>query len=232
MDYCAPCRRHLNGALICAGCGAPATGPGTTAAPTAAAPDRPYAHTTADDPAGSLPGAGHHDHDATHPGRAGRRAAGRPDVRTGSRRSGRRPGRLVVSVVGLAVAGLGVAALAANGTEGAPADPAAGAPVTLEPRQGGAAPQPSSDPGRPEATGTAGPSPTQRPTGRTASPSPSKSAATTAPATSRAPEPAATSAAPVLPPGPSTAPATTPSPSATGTPKPTATCTQFLFWCT
>ncbi|WP_446423362.1 SCO2400 family protein, partial [Kitasatospora purpeofusca] len=27
MNYCAPCRRHLNGALACPGCGAPATGP-------------------------------------------------------------------------------------------------------------------------------------------------------------------------------------------------------------
>ncbi|MGW4251437.1 SCO2400 family protein, partial [Streptomyces californicus] len=24
MDYCHPCRRHLNGALACAGCGTPA----------------------------------------------------------------------------------------------------------------------------------------------------------------------------------------------------------------
>ncbi|WP_425275880.1 SCO2400 family protein, partial [Streptomyces recifensis] len=33
MDYCHPCRRHLNGALACPGCGAPAL---TAVAPTAA----------------------------------------------------------------------------------------------------------------------------------------------------------------------------------------------------
>ncbi|WP_030817366.1 SCO2400 family protein, partial [Streptomyces sp. NRRL F-2799] len=32
MDYCHPCRRHLNGALACPGCGAPAL---TAVAPTA-----------------------------------------------------------------------------------------------------------------------------------------------------------------------------------------------------
>ncbi|HET6634849.1 MAG TPA: hypothetical protein VFH77_07455 [Streptomyces sp.] len=31
MDYCARCRRHLNGALACPGCGAPAAGPQTAA---------------------------------------------------------------------------------------------------------------------------------------------------------------------------------------------------------
>ncbi|MFJ7999106.1 hypothetical protein ACIQ7D_18430 [Streptomyces sp. NPDC096310] len=30
MDYCHPCRRHLNGALTCAGCGAPAEGASTS----------------------------------------------------------------------------------------------------------------------------------------------------------------------------------------------------------
>ncbi|WP_420865634.1 SCO2400 family protein, partial [Streptomyces prasinopilosus] len=27
MDYCHPCRRHLNGALACPGCGTPAETP-------------------------------------------------------------------------------------------------------------------------------------------------------------------------------------------------------------
>lgn len=31
MDYCAQCRRHLNGALACPGCGTPAAGPPTAA---------------------------------------------------------------------------------------------------------------------------------------------------------------------------------------------------------
>ncbi|CAD5944896.1 SCO2400 family protein [Streptomyces sp. KY75] len=38
MDYCHPCRRHLNGALACAGCGTPAEalGPFAVPAPTLA----------------------------------------------------------------------------------------------------------------------------------------------------------------------------------------------------
>ncbi|NEA17525.1 hypothetical protein G3I29_18820, partial [Streptomyces halstedii] len=32
MDYCHPCRRHLNGALVCAGCGTPAEAPAPFAA--------------------------------------------------------------------------------------------------------------------------------------------------------------------------------------------------------
>ncbi|MGZ0237568.1 SCO2400 family protein, partial [Streptomyces sp. CPS1] len=33
MDYCLPCRRHLNGALVCPGCGTPADRPADPAAP-------------------------------------------------------------------------------------------------------------------------------------------------------------------------------------------------------
>ncbi|MET8948633.1 hypothetical protein ABZX30_35215 [Streptomyces sp. NPDC004542] len=49
MDYCHPCRRHLNGALACPGCGSPA-GPirayahqGAPASPYAYGPEEPYA---------------------------------------------------------------------------------------------------------------------------------------------------------------------------------------------
>ncbi|MBK6029889.1 hypothetical protein JHN57_15145, partial [Streptomyces sp. MBT59] len=44
MDYCHPCRRHLNGALACAGCGTPAEalGPYAMPAPVGPAPDEPY----------------------------------------------------------------------------------------------------------------------------------------------------------------------------------------------
>uniref|UniRef100_UPI003F916939 SCO2400 family protein n=1 Tax=Streptomyces sp. f51 TaxID=1827742 RepID=UPI003F916939 len=44
MDYCHPCRRHLNGALACAGCGTPAEalGPYAMPAPAGPAPDEPY----------------------------------------------------------------------------------------------------------------------------------------------------------------------------------------------
>ncbi|WP_432079312.1 SCO2400 family protein [Streptomyces sp. YPW6] len=38
MDYCHPCRRHLNGALACAGCGTPAEALGPCAMPAATGP--------------------------------------------------------------------------------------------------------------------------------------------------------------------------------------------------
>ncbi|NED03797.1 hypothetical protein G3I55_19255, partial [Streptomyces sp. SID6648] len=48
MDYCHPCRRHLNGALACAGCGTPAEalGPYAVPAPAGPAPDEPYGTAT------------------------------------------------------------------------------------------------------------------------------------------------------------------------------------------
>ncbi|WP_435878088.1 SCO2400 family protein [Streptomyces microflavus] len=56
MDYCHPCRRHLNGALACAGCGTPADalGPYAVPAPTPAghAPDAPGEAADAPAPAG------------------------------------------------------------------------------------------------------------------------------------------------------------------------------------
>ncbi|MYZ11507.1 hypothetical protein GT028_29715, partial [Streptomyces sp. SID2999] len=45
MDYCHPCRRHLNGALACPGCGAPAlsaVGPAATSASASGGSADPY----------------------------------------------------------------------------------------------------------------------------------------------------------------------------------------------
>ncbi|PCG87736.1 hypothetical protein CIB93_01420 [Streptomyces sp. WZ.A104] len=49
MDYCHPCRRHLNGALACAGCGTPAEalGPYAVPGPTAYVPDETAAPSSA-----------------------------------------------------------------------------------------------------------------------------------------------------------------------------------------
>ncbi|RDG35989.1 SCO2400 family protein [Streptomyces corynorhini] len=100
MDYCQPCRRHLNGALTCAGCGAPADVPPPVRAPetTVAYELTPPARETAHGP------------------RRGRDAAPRP---TGpSRRRGKRGrGRgIVIGTLGVAlVAGaLSLAGLAAE----------------------------------------------------------------------------------------------------------------------
>ncbi|SCD68418.1 hypothetical protein GA0115239_10571, partial [Streptomyces sp. BpilaLS-43] len=41
MDYCQPCRRHLNGALACAGCGTPAEALTPFTAPVEPGPDDP-----------------------------------------------------------------------------------------------------------------------------------------------------------------------------------------------
>ncbi|MEU9592358.1 hypothetical protein AB0D84_21960 [Streptomyces sp. NPDC048193] len=67
MDYCSTCRRHLNGALVCPGCGAyapdiaPPTTYSDTATPRGTAPATP-AGAPASPPAGRLlpPGALHH----------------------------------------------------------------------------------------------------------------------------------------------------------------------------
>ncbi|MGW3048320.1 SCO2400 family protein [Kitasatospora sp. NPDC001175] len=88
MDYCAPCRRHLNGALSCPGCGAPASA------------EAPFA--------GSTPGP------ADHPGPVTDPLPGPAEARRNrrSRRRSRRRGRLLaVTAVTLALGGAGVLAL-------------------------------------------------------------------------------------------------------------------------
>lgn len=62
MDYCHPCRRHLNGALACPGCGAP-----VETRQASGSVETPYAGVEST-------GAGHDGHPAD------RRAAGGPDA--------------------------------------------------------------------------------------------------------------------------------------------------------
>ncbi|WP_417466395.1 SCO2400 family protein [Kitasatospora aburaviensis] len=230
MDYCAPCRRHLNGALACPGCGALATGPDQAVPPAPAAPGPGPASRPAPAEPRPVPA-------------ASERSGGRTAARRGARRSGRRRGRLVVSVVGLAVVGLGAAALAANGSETTPSEPGAGRPATAEP-QSGPASGPATPTGVPSPSATSVAPATQRPSPRptTASRSASTSASASAAASSKggapagpettpAPDPGAQGSVPPSRPAPSTVPATTPPPPTTPAPKPTPTCTQFLFWC-
>lgn len=99
MDYCHPCRRHLNGALACAGCGTPAEALGPYAMPGAAGPtpDEPYGTAAPDDEADAPRRTRR---DARTGGRSARREAARGsrretarDTRPGSRRKAGRSGR-------------------------------------------------------------------------------------------------------------------------------------------
>lgn len=93
MDYCHPCRRHLNGALACAGCGTPAEALGPYAVPAPAGP----APGVRDAPDGTAAPSGAGDarrgtrRDARLDARrdARRGAGGRSDARPGSRRRAR-----------------------------------------------------------------------------------------------------------------------------------------------
>ncbi|MFG2818600.1 hypothetical protein ACGFX4_04135 [Kitasatospora sp. NPDC048365] len=194
MSYCAPCRRYLNGALSCPGCGARATvGPVPGAPHAAQAPHPPEASTAllpAVRPAGSL---------AQTPGTA-------PDRRR--RPSGRAGRRIaVLTAAGLVLGGAGV--LAAANTD-AGADPAQPAPTSQpdrlpQPSVSTALPLPSS--AKPSA-GTAKPSRSASSSAKpSASATPSSAAPTTAAPTTAAPPTQAT-----------TPPSPKPSPSPTCTP--------------
>ncbi|NBE56734.1 SCO2400 family protein, partial [Streptomyces boluensis] len=108
MDYCHPCRRHLNGALACPGCGTPAEACRRYAAERAAAEDAAGTEAQPDEPRA--------------PGRS-RRAAGRARRRDTERRRRRRTRALVLGAGFLLVAGgIGAAQLSADT---APSDRAA-----------------------------------------------------------------------------------------------------------
>ncbi|MEU2729667.1 SCO2400 family protein [Streptomyces griseoviridis] len=220
MDYCDPCRRHLNGALTCPGCGAT-----VRELPVAARPD------AADGAAREEPEA-----DAVADGATSRR-----DRKATAHRRRRR--RVLWTGVGfvLAAGGLSLAELGVDAPFSGPPPAGAG---SRHPDGAGSPdavpPDPSAPPadGAPAAT-SASPAPDASSSpSASASPSPTGAdddargaAATTAPATG----PAATTAAPDPEPAsqdPSSPPAqdpTTPEPDPT--PSPTPTCDRFLWWC-
>ncbi|WP_328538931.1 SCO2400 family protein [Streptomyces sp. NBC_00344] len=226
MDYCYACRRHLNGALACAGCGTPAEDLGRPAA------DEPAVyelHIREPVPAG-------HRRARKRPGRA----------RRARRRSGRRTALFATLGVVLAAGALSLAELA---TEAPQHGEAAGSVreedrPTEPPAPGGAE---SESPGRPSAVPAA-----QRSTvaGRgEPSGGPGTAAVTAAASASARPGPRGT-ASPGAPqpssaaPGPSSPgqsdspgtpappPASQPPPPPPPEPAPTETCTRFLWWCT
>ncbi|GAA3922115.1 hypothetical protein GCM10022244_34200 [Streptomyces gulbargensis] len=129
MDYCHPCRRHLNGALACAGCGTPAqelrqqaprpsgetAAPGPYAAPAAygsygtpyGTPAAPSAEPTGPaEPELEVPPEHVYELDVVAPPRpapGGRRAA-REGARRGKRGGGRRGRAVLVGTLGLVLA--------------------------------------------------------------------------------------------------------------------------------
>ncbi|MFH9742841.1 hypothetical protein ACH4MN_00140 [Streptomyces anulatus] len=262
MDYCHPCRRHLNGALACAGCGTPAEalGPYAVLAPTGPAPgvrDAPDG-TGAPSDAGDARRGTRRDArlDARRDARRG--AGGRSDARPGSRRRARgghrRRGRTVLlGALGLLLAAgaLSLAELAmepgrddtaADFVRESPSEPS-GAPSEEE-----SADEPR-DPGpvgsRPAATtgsatdaspvGTHGGSPSGAPSPEASDPdepTASPDPGDTAPSDATD-SPPADPPEPDDPREPTTAPAPPPSPAEpTPTPTPSPTCTRFLWWCT
>ncbi|MFF3642160.1 hypothetical protein [Streptomyces sp. NPDC002564] len=238
MDYCQPCRRHLNGALACPGCGAPAEA------------CREYAQTVAVSP--QQPGDGLPPGDDAYDGPAPR-TRGRRKER--SRRAHRRRRRKVLFVTaGLALAAGGLS-LAELGTESRSEDPAAASVRDA----GTAGPSPSRSgeaaggaPGAAtaeDAVATSAPaSGAARDAGRRAERERADGRETKGGAERRDdahggggdPRPAATPTA-ARPPaggGPATArptpPAATaePRPTRPPAPEPTRTCDRFLWWCT
>ncbi|MER8003546.1 hypothetical protein [Streptomyces sp. NPDC095613] len=115
MDYCHPCRRYLNGAVLCPGCGVPVRGPEPSDPEPAAgthAERAPERGTDGDDG----PGAGAYDVTPDRERTAGRRASRRPTPRRGGPRRARskRGRRAMTATVGvvLAVGALSLAELA------------------------------------------------------------------------------------------------------------------------
>ncbi|OKJ12733.1 hypothetical protein AMK20_10235 [Streptomyces sp. TSRI0261] len=262
MDYCHPCRRHLNGALACAGCGTPAEALGPCAVP---APGGP-APGALDVPDGTAAPSGAGDarrgtrRDARLDARrdARRGAGGRPDARPGSRRRARgghrRRGRTVLlGALGLLLAA-GALSLAELAMEPGRDDTAADF-VRESPSEPSGAPSEDASADAPRDPGPvgsrtgapAGPATDASPVGtREGSPSGApgpEASGPDEPTASPDPGDAAPSDAADSPPAdppepddprePTTAPAPPP-PSAepTPTPTPSPTCTRFLWWCT
>ncbi|MGM9465313.1 SCO2400 family protein [Streptomyces murinus] len=225
MDYCLPCRRHLNGALVCPGCGTPADRiPGPAAVePEPGEPEK--------GPGEGRPGG--------EPEPVGGRAERRGRKAAAHRRRRRRTVLLAAGLV-LAAGGLGFAEL---GTD-APLPFTGGGTATVKDTSADdgdssspsgrttAPPQVTNVSATSGATASASGSPAA---GASDSASPS-AAGTTEPPPSAPTAPGSPVTAPTAPPPPrptaappTTAPATSAPPPA---PSPTRTCDRFLWWCT
>lgn len=222
MDYCHPCRRHLNGALACPGCGAPVEELRAYASEEAsrAAEDTYEPEAEAEEESRPEAGAG----------------TSRRDRKAAAHRRRRRRTLLIAAGFLLAAGGLSLAELGMDAPGSSPA-PAAAGDTSVD----GGAKEEATDPAEPisnsedEVWGSASPS-------TSASPSPSKSgkesekpedkptkepqSSTTEggvqPGTTAAPEPTQADPTPTPTPDP-----TTQEPE----PEPSETCTRFLWWC-
>ncbi|MFF9689388.1 hypothetical protein [Streptomyces sp. NPDC014623] len=232
MDYCHPCRRHLNGALACAGCGTPA--------------DALVPYAVADlsgrgvEPVGeTLVSSG----SAGHRGRARGTARRRP----GHRRRGR---ALLLTVAGavLALGALSLAELAIEpgGDSGASkyvseatptttTGPGPSAPSSTEPDVPGPVEAPTvvPDTGSPSATATAGPARTTAPevlpsASVPVDAAPTSSAPPAEPGGTEAPAEPSESGAPTASP---TSPEPTDDPTPAPTPSPSETCDWWDWLC-
>ncbi|MDH2394035.1 hypothetical protein QCN29_35910, partial [Streptomyces sp. HNM0663] len=164
MDYCQPCRRHLNGALACAGCGTPAEElhrrTGDIGEPES---DQVFELSEAPEPSGDGRQGGHR---RAHRDAARRR---RPNGRRARKRRGR---KAVIGTFGLALAAgaLSLAELATEYGDDGPADlvkekasyESETAPLPSEPDGDPDAPAPPTGPavassGPPEPSASGGP---------------------------------------------------------------------------
>jgi hypothetical protein len=235
MDYCHPCRRHLNGALACAGCGTPAEEL-RRHDPSAPAAAPVYELDGVSEPTGH---------------RRARREAPARRRAAGARRAPKRRGRKVLfGTFGLVLAA-GALSLAELAIEN-PGDDGAATTVkeetppeteeTLEPTAPDETPQgpdPVTEPtasastsARPTVTGAGtgsgdgGGSGDGKPTAtRPVGPGPSSSPSDDDPSGSASPAPSGE------PPGPSSAEPPPPSQQPDPEPSPKQTCNRFLWWC-
>ncbi|MGW7338765.1 SCO2400 family protein [Streptomyces sp. NPDC054808] len=255
MDYCHPCRRHLNGALACPGCGTPAhelhasdahLTVGEETAPAAVGEDREVAAVAGTPARGDLRDDSDEDPDED-PGEAAPGArSSRRDRKAAAHRRRRRRTLLLVGGFVLAAGGLSLAELGMDAPHSPDKPAAAGGETT--------------DGGATREVGEASAIPADAPSGTTpasAPPSTSASASTTVsasasqppeaeesqtptasggPGASRAPVPSTTPPANPDPSSPEShddpPPSATPTPPEQPDPTPTETCDRFLWWCT
>ncbi|WP_171990675.1 hypothetical protein [Streptomyces sp. JHA26] len=237
MDYCHPCRRHLNGALACPGCGTPAEQ--LPASQGHSEDDETRPPRDADEPGVAS--------DAARPAGGGRTS--RRDRKAAAHRRRRRRTLLVAAGFVLAAGGLSLAELGMD-AGGSPARPAAAGGETAD----GAS---TREVGETERAGDVSAVPVDdtsvtAPTSATPSPSASTSASPSTSASVSASPGADESQPPAGPDSPSTPPlpdatppaespavpsdapptTTPPTPTASPDPTPTETCDRFLWWCT
>nr|BCD33678.1 hypothetical protein [Streptomyces violaceusniger] len=248
MDYCPPCRRHLNGALSCPGCGKPVEKLELPTAATAPAAEAGAAG-TGDSSGAPVSRAEQRKAQKSHRSQRSRGARGsRPGRKSGHRARSGRTRRVMVTaaVLGPVLAALFVAELATEGyfREAAPtpsrekpvADPSGGVTESAEPvarDSGGPSADPSTRSGRPDKDtedGAQEKAKGEKKAEDTTSPGPDRQTSddpgSSAPATG-GPAPSHPSTPPSKP-RPTTPGTSGPIP----TPKPSQTCDRFLWWCT